>query len=105
MKKISTLEELNEIIDNNDKVVIDFYADWCGPCKKISPEIEKLEKQVSEVVFVKVNVEENEEATERFLVTSLPTFFFCVKGKIVNSVNGASIDKFKDALNNMLSPV
>ena len=105
MKKISTLEELNHIIDNNDKVIVDFYADWCGPCKKISPEIEKLEKQVPEVVFVKVNVEENEESAERFLVTSLPTFFFCVKGKIVKSVNGASMDKFVLALNNMLSPV
>lgn len=95
MKKVTTLDELNHIIANNDKVVVYFYT------KQIIPEVEKVESEVSNVLFVKVDVYENEDEWDAFLITSIPTFFFFVNDRIVKSVNGAHMDKFMEALNNL----
>ena len=54
-------------------VLIDFYADWCGPCKMLSPVLEKLAQQVTNVTFVKVDTDENPELTKFFGITAMPT--------------------------------
>ena len=103
MKIIHTLKEFHALIQSNPKVVADFYADWCGPCKKIAPELEKLAKELPGIVFVKVNVEENEDATEEYVVSALPTFLFFHEGAVVRQFSGASIENLKKNLEYLAS--
>jgi thioredoxin 1 len=70
------------------KAVVDFYADWCGPCKMISPVIEKLSKEMKDIRFCKVDVDNNQEYPEKFGVRSIPTVIFLKDGKEVERVVG-----------------
>ena len=102
MKKVSSLSEFNDILKNNSKVVVDFYADWCGPCKRISPQLEELAKKFSDITFIKVNVESGEEISEEYHISSLPTFLFFHNGKLLDTnVVGASIDNLTKAVENL----
>jgi len=64
-------------------VLVDFYADWCGPCKMLAPALEALSSQRDEVKVVKVNVDEQEALTGRFGIMSVPTLYLYKEGKLV----------------------
>ena len=64
-------------------VVIDFFAEWCGPCKMIAPVIEEMEAQMSNVKFLKVDVDENEDVAAHYQITAMPTFIFIKNGSKV----------------------
>eukprot|EP00178_Gracilaria_changii_P004408 TRINITY_DN1705_c0_g2_i1.p2 TRINITY_DN1705_c0_g2~~TRINITY_DN1705_c0_g2_i1.p2 ORF type:complete len:110 (+),score=22.49 TRINITY_DN1705_c0_g2_i1:24-353(+) len=84
-------------------VVIDFYATWCGPCKMISPEIVKLsdsEEWGSKCMFLKVDVDENEEVTGQYKVSAMPTFVFLKNGSKVAEFSGANKDKLLETIKN-----
>lgn len=72
-------------------VFVDFYADWCGPCKMTSPIIDELSEddKYKDVKFVKVNVDENQELAGSFNVFSIPTFISFNKGEVVGQFAGA----------------
>ncbi len=72
MKQLQTIEEFKTLINENNYVVIDFYADWCGPCKMLSPIMHEVENEKSNIVFAKVNVDEASELAELFGVMSIP---------------------------------
>ncbi|XP_044589096.1 thioredoxin-T-like isoform X2 [Cotesia glomerata] len=74
-------------------VVIDFYATWCGPCKIIGPKIEELAGEHTEVVFVKVDVDECEDIATEYNINSMPTFVFIKNGKVLDDFSGANVDK------------
>ena len=78
VKQVGTLADLKkELADAGDKlVVVDFYATWCGPCKIIAPKVEEMSTSLSNVVFLKVDVDENEEAAQEFNISAMPTFIF-----------------------------
>lgn len=96
MKQLTTLQEFKETISKHKKVVVDFYAQWCGPCKRISPQIEELSKKHSDILFVKVDVDVSEDIAEEYNISSLPTFMFFLNGKeVAEQVTGASIDAVK----------
>lgn len=82
-------------------VVIDFYANWCGPCKRIAPTFEKLAEEFKQVTFLKVNVDESPDLTEMFDVNAMPTFVFLVDGKVVQTVEGADLNKIIASLENL----
>jgi thioredoxin 1 len=69
--------------------VLDFYADWCVPCKRISPVIDNLNTKMEDVEFEKVNVEEQYELAEKYNITSVPTFVFEREGNEVHRITGA----------------
>ncbi|KAK6617455.1 hypothetical protein RUM43_014464 [Polyplax serrata] len=83
----------------NKLVVIDFFADWCGPCKQIAPQIEEMEAEYSNVVFLKVDVDENEEISEEYQITAMPTFFFIKNGNKLDFFTGANVTKLKLTIN------
>lgn len=74
-------------------VVVDFYAPWCGPCRQIAPLVEKWAKEHEDVVFVKVDVDENGAAGEKFEIQAMPTFVLIKDGKVVGTVIGADPQK------------
>ena len=61
-----------------------FYANWCGPCKVLSPIIEKLSEQMEEVKFIKVDVDKHDELARKYGIMSIPTLIFLKNGNIVN---------------------
>ena len=77
-----------ETLIKEGKVVIDCYAPWCGPCKMISPIIDKLAEEISETTFYKVNVDEAEKITKDFQIMSIPTILVFENGKLKNKVVG-----------------
>ena len=67
-----TKENFNDIIDNNEIVIIDFWASWCGPCRTFAPIFEEASEKHSDVVFGKINTEEEQELSAYFKIRSIP---------------------------------
>jgi thioredoxin 1 len=90
-----------DVLGHDGVVFVDFYADWCGPCKMTAPLIEELSEdpKYKDVMFVKVDVDANQELAGKFSVFSIPTFITFYKGEVVNQFAGAR-DKtgFQEAL-------
>lgn len=82
-------------------VVIDFYANWCGPCKRIAPAFEELAGTFKNVTFLKVNVDESPDLTEQFDVNAMPTFVFLLDGKLFQTVEGADLNQIIAILENL----
>ncbi|WP_027123942.1 thioredoxin [Mycoplasmoides pirum] len=73
--------EFDELIKNNEVVIVDFYADWCGPCKMMAPFFEELSKEMTSITFAKLNVDELNDLAESFEITSIPTLIVFKNGK------------------------
>lgn len=87
MKYIEKENEFEEII-KNEKVLVDFYATWCGPCQLLSPILETLEKENKELTIVKVDVDKNESLARKHGVMSIPTIEIYNKGNLVDKQVG-----------------
>tara|TARA_B100000497_G_C7671245_1_gene405089 strand:- start:206 stop:535 length:330 start_codon:yes stop_codon:yes gene_type:complete len=89
MKEIKNAKEYQEIISGNKPVLLDFYADWCGPCQSQLPVLEKLALEYdSDFEIAKINVDTNPELAKKFGVRSIPALFFIQDGEIKESLNG-----------------
>lgn len=99
MKVIQTDEEFAKLIKKYDNVLVDFYADWCGPCKAVTPFVEELSKIVSQAnpknIVVKVNVDNDDmrETLGKYRVSAMPTFLFFSHGVQSGQILGANIPK------------
>lgn len=103
MKIINNNTELDQIIAGEKPVVLDFYADWCGPCQALLPVLEVASNQYAEnVVIAKINVDNNPELAAKFKVRSIPAVFLMKNGAVVDQFNGvqssAEINKRIDHL-------
>ena len=78
-----------EVLKNKGVVLVDFYAQWCGPCKMTGPIVEQLAEEMKEVKFVKVDVDQNQELSSQYQVFSIPTFLIFKNGQVVNQFVGA----------------
>lgn len=88
----STIEEINEsnfetkVINSKGIVVIDYYADWCGPCKVLSPTVEEIaqDKDYEDITFYKVNVDDNPNIANQYRIYSIPTLIYYKDGYEIN---------------------
>ena len=88
---IQNISEFNEKVLNSDiPVLVDFYADWCGPCKMMAPLVEELSCEASGFSVYKVNVDNVPEAAEKFGVSSIPTFVVIKNGTEIARNIGAA---------------
>lgn len=85
-------EEMEAILikANGALVVIDHWATWCGPCKMIAPLYAELSEEYDNVIFVKVDVDENPDTAAAYSVSAMPTFVFVKGGEVVDRLMGAN---------------
>ena len=84
-----TQNNFEEIKSSEKTVLIDFYADWCGPCRMVSPIVDKIASEHPEYLVCKVNVDDEPELANEFEVSSIPTLVVMRDGEIVNQSVGA----------------
>lgn len=88
--KVTRQNFAEEVLSSEVPVLIDFYADWCGPCKMMAPVVEKLaEDYAGRVKVGKVNVDEEPELAQKYRVVSIPTFAFFKNGEVADTAVGA----------------
>ena len=89
-KQLTTATFENEVIQSDLPVLVDFYADWCGPCKMIAPSIEKMsEKYEGKAKIFKLDVDANGPVAQTYRVMSIPTLLVFKGGKVVETIVGA----------------
>lgn len=97
--KINESNYQKEVLQSEKPVLLDFYADWCGPCRMVLPIVEQIAEENSDVKVCKVNVDEEQELAAQFKVYSIPSLFVMRNGQIVNQSVGA---KSKEEILEML---
>ncbi len=102
MKEIND-SEFDDFVKSNETVIIDFWADWCGPCKMVAPIFDELSKEFEgKAVFAKMDITENPNTPSKFGVVSIPTFLIFKNGEISGELHGAmSKPDFKARLNEL----
>ena len=98
MEEITSIEHFRDIVNNNAYVFMDVYAEWCGPCKKIAPKIEKLVDDYSNVKFIKLDMDKFPKFAKDLKVKYLPTFILFNEGRDIERVQKADLEKVKDML-------
>ena len=92
-----TIDEANfeaEVTQSEKPVLVDFWAEWCGPCKMISPVLDEIAKEKGDTIKVgKVNVDQNQNLSFKFNVRAIPTLLFFKNGQVVDQVTGMTSKK------------
>ena len=89
MKAIQNTADFTNVVQQDKTVLLDFYADWCGPCQTLLPTVEKLAAEYAGKVEIrKVNVDEHQELAAHFQVRSIPTLFFLKDAKVIDRIQG-----------------
>ena len=89
----------SEVLNSEKKVLLDFWAPWCGPCRMVVPIVEEIADERPDIKVGKINVDEEVELASQFGIMSIPTLVVIEKGKIVNQAMGA---RPKEAILGML---
>ena len=99
---INSLNELNELIKNNKLVILDCYANWCGPCRMLAPVVEELSEEFTDISFNKVYVDSAMDIATTFNIQSIPLLLMFKDGKLVNQSLGF---KSKSALEAIINAI
>ena len=86
---VLTDSTFDEFLKKNPKVIVDFWAAWCGPCRMIAPVITQIAEEHKEIAVGKLNVDENPKTAEKFKIMSIPTILFFKNGKLSETIVGA----------------
>ncbi len=88
IEKIYSEEFEQKVLHSDKPVIVDFFADWCGPCKMLSPVLEALASKNNDIDFYKINVDENTDLAEKYSVSSIPNVLIFKNGQVADSSIG-----------------
>lgn len=80
---------INEVVNSEKTVLLDFFAEWCGPCRMVSPIVDEIANEYPQYIVGKINVDEEPELASTFGVSTIPTLVVMKEGKVVNQSAGA----------------
>ena len=83
-----TESNFNEILDSGKTVLLDFYAEWCGPCKMVSPIVDQISEENPDIIVGKIDVDDQQEIAEKYGILSIPTLVVIKNGEVVNKGTG-----------------
>jgi len=104
MEDIKTEERFNHLLKKHEKVFVDIYTSFCGPCKKLLPSLEELSKKYPKIMFCKINAQSlsfiTEGDSEKLMepITGVPTLIFFIEGKEKARISGSSISAIQDMI-------
>ena len=103
MNQIGGFENLKKCLNEDKYILLFFTASWCGPCKKIYPELQelasKLNKDLIEIYKIQIDDDDNEKICEIFKVESVPSFYLMKNKECINTIKGADMNGIKKMLN------
>ena len=82
-------DNFNSVKEQDKTVLLDFYADWCGPCRMVLPIVDEIAKERDDIVVGKINVEKEPDLAKDFSILSIPTLIVLKNGRVVNKASGA----------------
>ena len=88
-KIVSDASFADDVLMSDKPVIVDFWAEWCGPCKMVAPILEEIAKENDGIVIAKLNVDENPQTAASYGITSIPTMNVYQGGQIVKTIIGA----------------
>ena len=89
-KAVTDASFQTDVLENDKPIMVDFWAEWCGPCRAVSPILDKIAEENSDKLdIVKLNVDDNPETAMKYGITSIPAMFVFEKGEVVKRVIGA----------------
>jgi len=103
-KEFTTSNFPTEVLESKKPVLVDFWAEWCGPCRMIAPLIDELhQKFINTAVIGKVNVDSESEISAKYGITSIPTLLFFKDGEVVDKhIGAASKTELENKLNSLI---
>ena len=75
-----------EVLQSDKPVIVDFWAEWCGPCRMLGPRFEELSNEMKDIKFCKLNVDDNQETAAKFGIRSIPTMLMFKSGKLAGNI-------------------
>jgi len=98
--EIQSVKAFNDLLESSGEklVVIDFYAEWCGPCRSVAPKLERMASEFPDVVFGKVNIENAKEVATIFTISSIPHFKLFKNKKEVSDIMGSNEASLKELI-------
>lgn len=98
-----TTENFDRAVNIPDKIiVIDFFATWCGPCKMLGPVVEQAAVEMNDVIFYKVDIDDEMNLAQRYQIMSVPTLLFLKNGQVVKkSIGAISLDELKEMIRSL----
>jgi thioredoxin 1 len=98
--------ELETLINDTPYIFVDFYADWCGPCKKFEPELVEIEKKYSsQCTFIKMNIDNADELAAQYNISKVPTFLLFSNTKLVARIDGPKRVEIDAAMSNLFEKI
>ncbi len=103
VREVSSQHEFNYLISTNSKVVVDIFATWCGPCRRMAPVFARLAQEHPEALFIKVDADKAPQILQALGVDSFPTFKLYTNGQPYTTINGSNEKKLEKAVKGLVS--
>lgn len=88
MRNINEIEFKDKLLEKDKVILVDFWAEWCNPCKMLTPVLEKLDGEITEVEFMKINVDNHGNIADYYSIGSIPTLLMFKNGEMINKIVG-----------------